>query len=167
MSIYKSFLDEGKTYTISIEYSLDTTSFIENNDVVYKKKIVDLFLGAGLGLFTRTHIAKGSCVCIYTGKVLRTIEAIRLQDKSYLMRLGPQVYVDPSDDTTVLGRYINDPRNRFLQNAIFDKRPEEQCAYVVAKRDIAAGEEIFVDYGRWYWLKKTPTRLDRLPVQEN
>jgi hypothetical protein len=107
-------------------------------------------------------IAKGSCVCIYTGKVLRTIDAIRLQDKSYLMRLGPQVYVDPCDDKTVLGRYINDPRNRLLQNVVFDKRPDEQCAYVIAKRNIAAGEEIFADYGRWYWLQKTSTRLEKI-----
>ncbi|CAF0807442.1 unnamed protein product [Rotaria sordida] len=120
--------------------------------------------GAGSGLFTRTPIAKGSCVCIYRGKILRTIEAIRLKDKSYLMRLGPQVYVDPCDDKTVLGRYINDPRNRLLQNVVFDKRPEEQCAYVIAKRDIATGEEIFADYGRWYWLTKTPTRLEKLPT---
>ncbi|CAF3336303.1 unnamed protein product [Rotaria sp. Silwood1] len=110
------------------------------------------------------QIAKGSCVCIYKGKTLRTIDAIRLKDKSYLMRLGPQVYVDPCDDETILGRYINDPRNRLLQNVIFDKRPEEQCAYVIAKRDIAAGEEIFADYGRWYWLTKTPNRLEKLPT---
>jgi SET domain-containing protein len=121
-----------------------------------------LLLGAGSGLFTRVPIAKGSCVCIYTGQVLRTVDAIRLKDKTYLMRLGPQVYIDPIDDKTVLGRYINDPRNRLLQNVVFDKRPDEQCAYVIAKRDINAGEEIFADYGRWYWLRKTSTRLERL-----
>ena len=121
-------------------------------------------LGAGSGLFTRKPIEKGSCVCIYTGKVLRTVEAIRREDKSYLMRLGPQVYVDPCDDYTVLGRYVNDPRNRLLHNVVFDKRPDEQCAHIVAKRDIAAGEEIFADYGRWYWLAKTPTKLERLLV---
>ena len=121
-----------------------------------------MFVGAGSGLFTRLAITEGSCVCVYTGHVLRTVDAIRLKDKSYLMRLGPQVYVDPADDETVLGRYINDPRNRSLLNVVFDKRPDEQCAHVIAKRDIAAGEEIFVDYGRWYWLSKTPTRLDRV-----
>jgi SET domain-containing protein len=41
----------------------------------------------------------------------------------------------------------------------FDKRPEEQCALVIALRDIEKGEELFVDYGRWYWLKKKPSRL--------
>ncbi|CAF0858841.1 unnamed protein product [Adineta ricciae] len=120
--------------------------------------------GAGSGLYTRNPIAKDSCVCVYTGQVLRTIDAIRLEDKTYLMRLGPQVYVNPHDDNSMLGRYINDPRNRLLHNVLFDKRPDEQCAYVIAKRDIARGEEIFADYGRWYWLGKTPTRLDRLPM---
>ncbi len=57
-------------------------------------------------------------MCIYTGKILRTMDAICLEDKSYLMRLGPQVYVDPCEDKTVLGRYINDPRNRLLQNVM-------------------------------------------------
>lgn len=134
------------------------------NSVKNEKKTFISILGAGSGLFTRVPIAKGACVCIYTGRVLRTVDAIRLKDKTYLMRLGPQVYVDPCDDETVLGRYINDPRNRFLQNVVFDKRPEEQCAYVVAKRDIAVGEEIFADYGRWYWLTKKPTRLEKLPT---
>jgi hypothetical protein len=31
----------------------------------------------------------------------------------------------------------------------FQKRTTEQCALVVALRDIAIGEEIFVDYGKW------------------
>ena len=41
----------------------------------------------------------------------------------------------------------------------FEKRPEEACAYVLANRDIMAGEELFADYGRWYWLSLKATRL--------
>ncbi len=41
---------------------------------------------------------------------------------------------------------------------MFDKRYDEKVAYVRAIRDIYPGEEIFVDYGRWYWLKKAPVR---------
>ena len=41
----------------------------------------------------------------------------------------------------------------------FDKRPEEYCAHVTALRDIMDGEELFADYGRWYWLSLNPIRL--------
>ena len=56
-------------------------------------------------------------------------------------------------------RYINDCRNPAGYNVFFDKRPEENCAHVRALRDIMVGEELFADYGRWYWLSLNPTRL--------
>lgn len=47
--------------------------------------------GAGQGLFVQREFGKGEVVCRYTG-VSRTMrEAFRLQDKSYLMRLGHKV----------------------------------------------------------------------------
>ncbi len=36
-----------------------------------------------------------------------------------------------------------------LHNVVFVKKPEELRADVVAVRDIAPGEELYVDYGRW------------------
>jgi uncharacterized protein len=112
--------------------------------------------GAGRGLFTLEHISKDEIACVYTGELLRTAEAVRLKDKSYLMRLGPQVYVNAGDESVhgaVLARYINDCRNPRLYNVVFDKYPERGLADVRALRDIAVGEELYVDYGRWYWLK--------------
>ena len=32
-------------------------------------------------------------------------------------------------------------------------------AAVVALRDIEPGEELFVDYGRFYWMRQSPARL--------
>ncbi|CAF0743883.1 unnamed protein product, partial [Didymodactylos carnosus] len=116
---------------------------------------------AGKGLYAKSAINANAIVCIYKGRTLRTIDAIRQKDKTYLMRLGPQCYVDPSDDVTILGRYINDARNKRYQNVYFDKRPDENCAYVIAKRNIASGEEIYADYGRWYWLSKPATKLEQ------
>jgi hypothetical protein len=49
--------------------------------------------GAGDGLFAARAFRAGELVCAYRaagGAVLPTAEALRLQDKSYLMRLGPQ-----------------------------------------------------------------------------
>lgn len=114
---------------------------------------------AGLGLFAAESIAEGAAVCDYVGEVLPTREAIKLGDKTYLMRLGPQVYVDARADARVAARYINDARNPSRWNVRFDKRPEERRAVVVATRDIAEGEELYVSYGAWYWLKEAGTRL--------
>jgi hypothetical protein len=38
---------------------------------------------------------------------------------------------------------------------------QEGRAEVVATRDIAAGEEVYVDYGKWYWAgsRTLPSRL--------
>ncbi|CAM9704175.1 unnamed protein product [Sphacelaria rigidula] len=75
------------------------------------------------------------------------------------MRLGPQSYVDALDDWGVLARYINDCRNASLYNVRFEKLPLEGKALVVALKNIEPGQEIFVDYGRWYWLSLTPASL--------
>ncbi|CAM9334022.1 unnamed protein product [Ectocarpus sp. 12 AP-2014] len=115
---------------------------------------------AGQGLFAREHFTAGAVVCEYTGRQLRTVEALRSPDKSYLMRLGPQqVYVDALDDPEVMARYINDCRNSSLYNVAFRKLPQESKALVVALKDIQPSQEIFVDYGRWYWLSLKPTEL--------
>ncbi len=57
-----------------------------------------------------------------------------------------------------------DLRSPSLHNVRFDKLPEERKAVVVALRAIAPGEELFVDYGRWYWLKSPGTVLKALPT---
>ena len=56
-------------------------------------------------------------------------------------------------------RYINDCIDPSGWNVTFDKQPEEKCAYVIATRNIVAGEELFVNYGKWYWAGKAPVRI--------
>lgn len=108
---------------------------------------------AGLGLFATRDFAAGSVLCAYTGEQLERAAAWRLPDKTYLMKLGEGRYVDARRSPGVLARYMNDCRGRLGGfNVVLDKRPHEGCALVVALRDIAAGEELFVDYGRLYWL---------------
>lgn len=112
-----------------------------------------------MGLYANRAFTAGEEVCRYTGTMLRTVEAMRLQDKSYLMRLGEQCYVDSRQHPEVWARYINDCITPAGWNVRFDKRPTEACAVVVALRDIQPGEELFADYGRWYWVKAKPSRL--------
>ena len=57
-----------------------------------------------MGLFAARHFARGEIVCVYFGELLRTAEAISITDKSYLMRLGEQCYVDAKLHTDVHAR---------------------------------------------------------------
>jgi hypothetical protein len=133
-----------------------TNPVIETEDFVVKQ--TSLKGCEFLGLFANKDFTEGSIICIYTGKVLRTKEALKLEDKSYLMRLGEQCYIDAKDTLEVVARYINDCVNPKGWNVRFDKSAENQCAYVLALRNISKGEEIFVDYGKWYWAGKKPVK---------
>lgn len=118
------------------------------------------------GLFANRPIKKGELVCKYTGVNLKTKEALKLEDKSYLMRLGEQCYIDARPCPMVYARYINDCINPLGWNVEFKKCPQARCAYVVALRDIVPGEEIFVDYGKWYWLSLKPEKMKILELKK-
>ncbi|RLO04332.1 hypothetical protein DYB28_011657 [Aphanomyces astaci] len=107
---------------------------------------------AGLGLFATTTFNAGDVVCVYRGQVLATADALKVADKSYLMRLGGGVYIDARTCIGVKARYINDCRSRGVHNVEFEKLPLLQKANVRATRYIHIGDEIYVDYGKWYWL---------------
>lgn len=152
--------------------SLEFREAVRRRTKEYQTGIRDLFVAKTTllhchfhGLFAGRDYAKNELVCIYSGTSLRTSEALRLQDKSYLMRLGEQCYVDAKHHLDTLARFINDCISPCGWNVVFEKRPEEQCAYVRALRDIRANEEIFVDYGKWYWAGKRPTGTLRLQDQ--
>ena len=88
----------------------------------------------------------------YGGDVLGTKDAMRLGDKSYLMRLGGDVYVDARRRDDVQARYINDARDKRVHNVAFRKLPDLRKAEVVVSRPVDAGDEFYASYGTFYWL---------------
>ena len=58
------------------------------------------------GLYTRLARRQGDIVGVYVGDKLKTVQALRLQDKSYLMRLGEQSYVNAEPHKAVYARYV-------------------------------------------------------------
>jgi hypothetical protein len=112
-----------------------------------------------LGLYAGRAFAKGEIVCKYVGDRYRTAEAIRLKDKSYLMRLGEQSYVNAEPHREVYARYMNDCINPTGWNVEFVKLPDNGCALVVALRAITVHEELFVSYGKRYWMLQKPVSL--------
>ncbi len=120
--------------------------------------------GAGRGLFAACFFEPGDVVCFYTGVVWTWSAQQRLKDRSYLLFLGhnetfsTDIFVDPRTTPSVKARYINDPRNPRLYNVRWETTPSDTALFrcpVVATRAIAAGDEIFVDYGESFWRSST------------
>eukprot|EP01031_Cornospumella_fuschlensis_P031357 gene31357-37896_t len=91
------------------------------------------------GLFTTSKVSRNETICKYFGKVLRTVEAMRLDDKSYLMRLGEQCYIDAREDLSCYARYINDCINPRKWNMVLAE--EVPCeASVIRGRELSEFE---------------------------
>lgn len=109
----------------------------------------------GKGLFTRKKIRKGDRIIEYRGRLTTWKEADHREGRNgYLFYIDRNHVVDAYTYNRALGRYANDARglNRrkgLINNAIYE--PVGTRVYIDAKRDIPAGGEILVDYGKEYW----------------
>jgi SET domain-containing protein len=110
---------------------------------------------AGKGLFTKVEILKGTRIAEYKGKKRKWVDA-KHEDgyNGYLMRVTRSVVIDALPATHTFGRYANDARGltrvETLKNNAEYISEGTRC-YIDATRNIKAGEEIFVSYGREYW----------------
>jgi len=110
--------------------------------------------GAGKGLFTSKFIAKGTRIVEYKGKI-RTWEEVKLDDSNYyIFYVNENHIIDAASYKRSPARYINDAKglqriNGLKNNAEFIC--EGLRVFVDATRDIPAGAEIFVGYGKDYW----------------
>jgi hypothetical protein len=111
---------------------------------------------AGMGLFymptdTAQVIAQGTTICYYSGNLHNASSANRLANRSYLMMLSGDVWVDAALCMNVKARYINDPLSADDCNCMFRPDSSNMYAQVVATRCIVASEELFAAYGDGYW----------------
>lgn len=112
---------------------------------------------AGKGLFTTIPIKKGEVVCEYEGERITWAEATRRNDKDkggYVFYLTKKNCVDAYDAVDTFGRYANDAAGLSRvkgtrNNSIYEIRKNK--VYIVATKNIKAGSEIFVSYGKQYW----------------
>ena len=108
-----------------------------------------LLAGAGDGLFTRAAWPAGSTLGEYAGSRLTFLQYLRSRDWTYMYWLDRNEFVDPRHHPRVQARYANhhfEPDRRNGEFVVRDRR-----VYLRALRDLAAGEEIYVDYGELYW----------------
>lgn len=118
-----------------------------------------LIPNAGKGLFTDVAIKKGEIIIEYTGDQLTWAECEKRNDaqegvNGYFFFVSKNFCIDAQNTPESLGRYANDAQGykkiEGLKNnaeyQIIKKKP-----YIVAKKNIKVGSEIFVSYGKEYW----------------
>lgn len=112
---------------------------------------------AGKGLFTTKDIKKGEIICEYEGEIITWNEAIRRNDEGingYVYYISERVCVDAYYAKKTFGRYANDAagltrKKGARNNSVYHEAKRK--VFIKATRNIRAGEEIFVSYGRSYW----------------
>jgi len=137
-------------------------AFLEKHLIVKKSKLPD----AGKGLFTRINISKGTRIVEYKGRIQPWRE-VKEQDgiNGYLMYINRNVVINALPAPKTRGRYANDARGLVRIEGVRNNSEyvsEGKRCFIEATRNIKAGEEIFVNYGREYW-----TLMKRLAAKNN
>lgn len=110
---------------------------------------------AGKGLFTRKPIRKGERIVEYKGRI-RTWKEVRESDDDnrYVFYVKRNHVIDAKPYQKAKARYANDARGLGRVQGIRNNShyvEDGLKVYIEAKKDIPAGAEILVDYGREYW----------------
>ncbi len=99
---------------------------------------------AGLGLFAKEPIKKGACIIEYVGRELSEAETYTSRSK-YLFEVSKTKTIDGSVRSNI-ARYINHACKPNCEIEIRKSR-----VFVMAKRNIKAGEELHYDYDTEYF----------------
>ena len=124
--------------------------------------------GRGRGVFALRPIPQGTLAAPYVGE-LRTDEEIESASEPnlYLFTLGNGWCIDGANpERSNWVRYLNHSRRRVNCGSETILSPVGGIPTGIAIRtirDVAAGEELFIDYGDAYW-EKVPNPIDRLKI---
>ena len=124
---------------------------LEKQLVVKRSKIP----GAGKGLFTKQFIAKGTRIVQYKGNVT-TWKAVQQQKdfNGYVYYIKRDLVVDAKNYKKTFGRYANDAKGISKLKTVTNNSSyviDGKKVFIEAVKDINAGEEILVSYGKEYW----------------
>jgi len=122
------------------------------NKVEVKESVLP---GAGKGLFAKEFIPKGSRIVEYKGEIT-TWKEVDDNDgnNGYIYYVKRNHVIDASRRTNALARYANDARGLkrvkgVTNNSMYTE--EGLKVYIESCKDIPAGAEILVEYGKEYW----------------
>lgn len=110
---------------------------------------------AGKGLFTKVFIPKGTRIIEYKGRITNWKNVLNgKRFNAYVYYVNRNHVIDAMRREKSLGRYANDAAGLTRINGITNNTKyvvEDKRVFLEAKKDIPAGEEILVSYGREYW----------------
>jgi len=110
---------------------------------------------SGKGLFTKVFIPKGTRIVEYKGR-MTTWKEVNHQDgkNGYIYYIDRNHVIDASTYQKALGRFANDAQGLqkvkgVRNNSVYSE--DNYRVYIESTRDIPAGSEILVSYGKEYW----------------
>lgn len=110
---------------------------------------------AGKGLFTKKFIPKGTRIVEYKGRITTWKEVSKRKHTSrYIFYVKKDHVIDAEPYKKAIGRFANDARGLIKVKGITNNACYERDGlriFITAEKDIPAGNEILVDYGREYW----------------
>ena len=126
-------------------------AFFEKHLVVKKSNLPS----AGKGLFTRKAIPKGTRIIEYKGKIT-TWKDVKHDEGSngYIFYVKRYHVIDARFHKNSLARYANDAKGLKKVKGLTNNSEYEVeglRVFIDAARDIPAGGEILVAYGKEYW----------------
>ncbi len=135
-----------------------TTPYLRRPMIILKNKLIikrSTLPGAGKGLFTKNYIAKGNAIVEYKGTITTWKDVDHTEgENGYIYYVKRNYVIDARPHPLSLARYANDARGLKKVKGILNNAEYKEIGlkvFIVAKKDIAAGAEIFVDYGKEYW----------------
>lgn len=98
----------------------------------------------GKGIYTSVNIKKGTKILVIEGDVINGDECLRREneeDNVYIFWNGDDIYIDTAKSDKI--KYIN--HNCNFNCDVWDR--DKSSLYLVAYKNISAGEELTIDYG--------------------
>ncbi|HWJ27526.1 MAG TPA: SET domain-containing protein-lysine N-methyltransferase [Flavisolibacter sp.] len=120
---------------------------------------------SGSGLFTKAFIPQGTRIVEYKGRITTWKEVEHDSDNGYIFTVTPDHVIDARPYKKALARYANDARGLKRVKGITNNCQyvsDGLKVYIESIKDIAAGEEILVGYGKEYWdVVRTNIKLEK------
>lgn len=126
-------------------------ALLEKKLVVKKSQLPQ----AGMGLYTKEFIPKGTKIVEYKGKITTWKEVEHDEGKNgYIYYVKRNHVIDAGNRKSAMARYANDARGLSRVKGITNNAEYVEDGvkvYIQSAKDIPAGSEILVEYGKEYW----------------